>query len=93
MTPSRAGTRSEAAQGDPVPAGEEALPLVCYVCETDLMDRTASRNEKTGKKGKEGKERDREKLKHGLIELSTQGTGFAGGGKSMVGKNGVAFQC
>ena len=76
---------SKAREG--VPIEPEETSLVCYVCETDLTDR--------GKKPKE-KDKDtkaKEKLKPGLVELSTQGTGFASGGKAVVGKEGVAFQC
>ena len=72
--------------------------LVCYVCETDLSDTTynATVEENAGSKadsGKRAKEKDKERLKPGLVELSTQGTGFAGGGNSVIGREGVAFQC
>jgi nitric oxide synthase-interacting protein len=60
-----------------VPAGEEGVAR-CYVCEADL-----SAPRKGKKKG----------LKPGLVEIQSEGTGFAGGGKSVVAKEGIAFQC
>ena len=58
----------------------------CYVCSEDV---TPGRRLKR-KNGAEGKER---KGVRGLVELSTEGTGFAGAGSNMVTKKGVAFQC
>lgn len=69
--------------------GEE--PLLCFVCETDLSDRRPGK-EKNSEGQPKGKE-DKEKLKPGIVQLSSEGTGFAGGGKNMVDKAGVAFQC
>lgn len=69
--------------------GEEEGTVRCYVCQEDV---TAGRKIKKGKKdnaeGKEGKGGER-----GLVELSCEGTGFAGGGKNMVKKGGLSFQC
>ncbi|KAK4561639.1 hypothetical protein LTR86_004318 [Recurvomyces mirabilis] len=60
----------------------------CHVCQEDI---TAGRKMKRKKDGevseKEGK------VERGLVELSSDGTGFASGGKNMVKKDGVAFQC
>lgn len=56
----------------------------CYVCQEDV----------TPKKRKEGKDtKHKDRIERGLVELSSDGTGFAGGGKNMVKKAGVAFQC
>ena len=62
----------------------------CYVCEADVTERKVGR-EKEGKEGREGKEKD--KMRPGLVEISSEGTGFAGGGSNMAKKQGTAFQC
>ncbi|KAF2144236.1 uncharacterized protein K452DRAFT_306839 [Aplosporella prunicola CBS 121167] len=66
----------------------------CYVCETALGDTREGDTREDGK-GKEGKKKkkDKEALKPGLVEIRSEGTGFAGGGKNVVEKKGVAFQC
>lgn len=59
---------------------------ICYVCETDLTPSAA------GKKSKHEKEKG-SKEQRGVVELRTEGTGFAGGGKNITKREGVAFQC
>lgn len=62
---------------------ERAGKVFCYVCEADLTNKRAS---------KEGK-KDKDKIRPGLVEISSEGTGFAGGGNNMASKSGTAFQC
>ncbi|MCJ1310246.1 hypothetical protein MMC25_003908 [Agyrium rufum] len=68
----------------------------CYVCETDLSQKQSKRiKEKVAGKDVIGgvNDKGKEKLKPGLVEISAEGTGFAGGGGNMAKKEGVAFQC
>jgi nitric oxide synthase-interacting protein len=58
----------------------------CYVCSEDV---TPGRKRKVKRKGSEKEE----SVELGMVEISSEGTGFAGGGKNMVKKEGVAFQC
>ncbi|KAI9837717.1 MAG: hypothetical protein M1819_006650 [Sarea resinae] len=81
-------------------------PLRCYVCAADLSSgRKSSSNPNpkdtnpqnaetvTSIEKDQGKQKEKEHIKPGLVELSTEGTGFAGGGKNMIKRQGVAFQC
>ncbi|KAF2834404.1 hypothetical protein M501DRAFT_595982 [Patellaria atrata CBS 101060] len=65
--------------------------LRCYVCDTYLSGNPAKEGKE--KKSKKDKEKDKEKLKPSLIEIRSEGTGFAGGGKNVVERKGIAFQC
>lgn len=62
----------------------------CYVCQEDV---TAGWKVKKSKAGQSGKEKEKDKAERGLVELKSDGTGFAGGGANMVKRQGVAFQC
>jgi len=57
----------------------------CYVCQTNVTE------SKKSKKDKDKKQKD--KIRPGLVDISTEGTGFAGGGTNMVKRSGVSFQC
>ncbi|OAP54721.1 hypothetical protein AYL99_11169 [Fonsecaea erecta] len=72
--------------------------ILCYVCEADLSGTApeAGVNDEKGGKGKkqkhkEGKEHSRNVGR--LVEISCEGTGFAGGGSNLAKREGVAFQC
>ncbi|ERT02214.1 hypothetical protein HMPREF1624_00512 [Sporothrix schenckii ATCC 58251] len=65
----------------------------CYVCETDLDDAPDEKDKKSKKDKKDKKEKKKDRVKPGLVDLRSEGTGFSAGGASEVKKNGVAFQC
>jgi nitric oxide synthase-interacting protein len=83
---------------DPHNPGMEHGVLRCYVCEMNLMDdaedeTSQKKGNGEGKKLKKKKDKDKDTVKRGLVELRSEGTGFAGGGKNTVEKSGIAFQC
>lgn len=64
--------------------------ILCYVCETDVTPDSKTRDDSgAGKK----KKKDKEGIRPGLVEVSSEGTGFAGRGGNVATKKGVAFQC
>ena len=65
----------------------------CYVCETSLTENSHKKHKEKGNGEEKIKEKGKDKLKPGLVEISAEGTGFAGGGKNMAKREGVAFQC
>ncbi|APA14959.1 hypothetical protein SS1G_13707 [Sclerotinia sclerotiorum 1980 UF-70] len=66
-------------------AGTDQNAVACYVCEADLTERNDGKE-----KAKKG---DKEKIKPGLVEIKSEGTGFASAGGNKVVKEDVAFQC
>lgn len=81
MSPAKGAPDPHASPGKQEQAGE----VVCYVCETDITSRVKSKKE--ARKGEKGG------FNRGLVELRSEGTGFAGGGDNMVQRQGTAFQC
>lgn len=68
---------------------EHDATIRCYVCQGDITP-----GRKAKRKSKDGEEKETDsKVGRGTVELSSEGTGFAGRGKNMVKKEGVAFQC
>lgn len=63
----------------------------CYVCQEDVTP--GRKVKKSSKAGDGGKEKEKDRAERGLVELKSDGTGFAGGGANMVKRQGVAFQC
>lgn len=61
---------------------------MCYICETDLSGKKVA-----AKEGDDSSKLDKGGIRSGLVELRSEGTGFAGGGNNMAQRKGVAFQC
>ena len=72
---------------------EDAEDIRCYVCEASLADSAKSKAPKLGKEGQVISKDTKDIVKPGLVEIASEGTGFAGGGKNMATREGVAFQC
>lgn len=66
---------------DPHNAGPKMIR--CYVCDIDLTEKKRS-----------SKDSDKDKIRPGLVQIQSDGTGFtAGGGIVTTEKQGIAFQC
>ncbi|KAL9120550.1 MAG: hypothetical protein Q9187_002896 [Circinaria calcarea] len=86
MTPAKAPSNP--------PSDYQEETIACYVCSTSLSPMpTASKKHISAREGKDGAKNEKEALKPGMVEISADGTGFAGGGKNMAKREGVAFQC
>jgi nitric oxide synthase-interacting protein len=79
---------------------EDALigRMLCFVCETDITPESSKKSRKSSAASSKEKEKEKEKeksskVKPGLVEIRSEGTGFAQGGDNMAKKQGVAFQC
>lgn len=80
------------------PTPTPTTALRCYVCDTDLSSgggKGSKGPNNINKKDKKDKNKDdeRDQVKPGMVEISGEGTGFASGGKNLVKREGVAFQC
>ncbi|KAL8639475.1 MAG: hypothetical protein Q9228_003493 [Teloschistes exilis] len=75
---------------DPHADTEDEEKVRCYVCETDLTPEKAVEEEVGAKKKKhkKGGKEDKDRNEKGLVELRSEGTGFAGGGKNTVKREG-----
>ncbi|KAJ9299703.1 hypothetical protein DTO271G3_2587 [Paecilomyces variotii] len=73
--------------------------MLCYVCEADVTPEPRSSangngdENGNGKHKKKSKDKENGKIGRGIVEITSEGTGFAGGGANMAKKVGVAFQC
>jgi nitric oxide synthase-interacting protein len=66
--------------------------VLCYVCETDVTAKSTLDGNGNGN-NKKSKKKDKDAIQPGLVEISSEGTGFASKGGNMGKKTGVAFQC
>jgi nitric oxide synthase-interacting protein len=81
---------SDKFQQPPLPSAHDEggdQTVRCYVCSDDV---TPGRKRKVKRKKDSEKE---ESVELGLVEISTEGTGFASSGKNMARREDVAFQC
>ena len=67
---------------------DEKRGISCYVCESDLSGPNVKARD-----GEKHTKPDKGAVKPGLVDLRSEGTGFAGGGNNMAQRSGVAFQC
>lgn len=73
--------------------------ILCYVCEADITphlpgeERAGEADSNGTKKKSKKKDKDKDAIRPGLVEINSEGTGFAGRGGNVATKSGVAFQC
>lgn len=63
---------------------EDPGTVRCYTCDADVTERPP-------KKSNDKKEKD--KIRPGIVDLKSDGTGFSASGTNEVKKSGTAFQC
>lgn len=61
--------------------------ILCYVCEADITPGNG------GSEKKKSKKKDKDTIQPGMVQINSEGTGFAGRGGNVATKTGVAFQC
>lgn len=72
---------------DPHASSEDAdgpNSVRCYTCDADVTERPSK---------KSSDKKEKEKIRPGIVELKSEGTGFSAGGTNEVKKSGTAFQC
>ena len=74
---------------------DDGATVRCYVCQEDITLGRKVKKSKGRTNGLEGGEKKSKesKIERGTVEISSEGTGFAGGGRNVVKKHGLAFQC
>ncbi|KAK5040145.1 hypothetical protein LTS07_000642 [Exophiala sideris] len=79
--------------------GSNTERMACYVCEADLSGTTTKEHDENDATEEKESKKSKKDKKNGtlgkgrLVEISCEGTGFAGGGANMAKRDGVAFQC
>lgn len=67
------------------PEDMEAPNMIrCFSCDADVTERLSK---------KSCEKKDKEKIRPGVVELKSDGTGFSAAGTNEVKKSGTAFQC
>ena len=62
----------------------------CFVCGAAV---SGGSEKKDQERTKGGKSKHKKSIGGELLDISSEGTGFAGAGKNVVTREGVAFQC
>lgn len=57
----------------------------CYTCDADVTERPEN--------SKSSEKKDKERIRPGIVELKSDGTGYSARGTNEVKKSGTAFQC
>lgn len=65
---------------DPHAPDADPNAVQCFVCDEDVTEKKSEKKEK-------------DRIRPGLVELKSDGTGFSGSGTNEVKRTGTAFQC